>query len=324
MNKSLFRLLCALLLLTDCLLGSAQSHSAIQPKALPKSFYDWLSTPSMRHATVALEVVRLPQQPALHEPTVHEPAIDRGRVIYSYDAERMVTPASVLKLLTAATGFRLLGRDYVWPDSIPMIDTAAVALPGLEYYNSDWLIEDIDTEYMPPLSNLLPDSGRVLGDVMHETLLHSLNPQAETMLRLLTPSCRLDSSLVALQNYWQHRGIDLSGLAMYDGCGLSPSDRVTAHLVNSVLADMQFDDDFRQSIALVSREGTVRRFLLSTRLEARGRLKTGTLKNVVAYAGYLTGSDGRTYAVSFLVNNSTGPKPELRKSIEKQLLSLIP
>lgn len=278
----------------------------------------------MSHATVTFELVRLPQNPGQQAVSAANPAIRRGTVVYSYDAERMMAPASVMKLLTAATGFRLLGADYVWPDSVALIDTAAVALPGLERYNPDWLIEDIDTDYMPPLDNLLPDSGRVLADVARETLLMSLNPQAETLLHLLTPSCRRDSAILAVQGYWAHRGLDMESLVMYDGCGLSPNDRVTAHFVNSLLADMQFDADFRHAIAVAGREGTVRRFLKNTRLEGRAQLKTGTLKNVVAYAGYVTGSDGRTYALSIFVSNNTCRHSELRKRIEKLLLSLIP
>jgi len=318
MNNILRFLVCALLQLAICLGSNAQLRS------LPQSVRDWMSSPGLEHATITLEVVRLPQTAPKSQPSSSHPAISRGQVQYRHDAERFVIPASVMKLVTAATGYRLLGADYIWPDSIPLIDTAQVALPGLERYNPDWLIEDIDTEYMGPMDNLLPDSGRVFSEVMRETLNESLNLEAETTLHLLTPSCRLDSGLLAVQEYWRPRGLDLGSLIMYDGCGLSPSDRVTAHFITSLLADMQFDEVFRQSMALVSREGTVRNFLKGTRLEAKGRLKTGTLKSVVAYAGYMKGSDGRTYAVAIFVNNHTCKNREVRKGIEKVLLSLIP
>lgn len=317
-NNVLHDILCALLLWTLCLAVNAQSRN------LPQAFTDFLQSPGMKHATVTFELVRLPQRAAEQLPSPVSPAIDRGKVIYEYDAERMMTPASVMKLVTAATGFRLLGKDYVWPDSIGLIDTAAVALPGLERYNPDWLIEDIDTDYMPPLDNQLPDSGRVLADVMRETLQKSLNLQAETMLHLLSPSYRRDSALVVVQDYWSQRGLDMESLVMYDGCGLSPSDRMTAHFITSLLADMQFDDDFRSALATAGKDGTVRRFLKGTRLEGRAQLKTGTLKNVVAYAGYVKGSDGRTYAMGLFVANSLCRHADTRKRIENLLLSLIP
>ena len=277
----------------------------------------------MKHATVSMEIVRLPRTAPQQTPDSLNPAINRGRVLYSYDPERLMTPASVLKLVTAATGFRVLGPNYVWPDSVPMIDSADVRLPGLERFNPDLLVEDIE-EYMPGLDNLLPDSGQMLMDVMDRTLAESLNLQAETLLRLLTPSCRLDSGLLKVQDYWRMRGLDMESLVMYDGCGISPSDRVTAHFINSLLADMQFDAPFRKAMADIAMEGTVREFLKKTRLSGQGQLKTGTLKNVVAYAGYIRGSDGRTYAVTIFVANNTCKHAEVRKEIEKLLLSLIP
>lgn len=316
--KYLCIIACALLQLLLCATGNAQLRT------MPATFTQWLTSPGMKHATVTLEVVRLPQSAPKTVPTVGNPAIGHSQVIYSYDAERLMIPASVMKLVTAATGFRVLGSDYVWPDSVALIDTAAVALPGLECYNPDWLIEDIDTEYMQPMSNLLPDSGMVLREVMNNTLAESLNLEAETLLHLLTPSCRLDSGLLAIEDYWAARGVDMEGVKMYDGCGLSPSDRVTAHFMNSLLADMQFDDDFRRAIPIVGREGTVRRLLRDTRLAGKGRLKSGTIKSAVTYAGYLKGSDGRTYAVSIFVNNHTCKHTDVRRGIEKVLLSLIP
>lgn len=317
MNKFIKIFLCALLQLTVCVTGNAQMRS------LPRSFRDWTKSDGIKHATVSLEIVRLPRTAPKNQPVEGSPAIDRGRVLYSYGADRLMIPASVLKLVTAATGFRLLGADYVWPDSVPMIDTAAVHLPGLERYNPNLLVEDIE-EYMPGIDNLLPDSGRMLLEVMDSTLAESLNLQAETMLRLLTPSCRLDSGLLTVQHYWMTRGLDMESLVMYDGNGMSPSNHVTAHFINSLLADMQFDEDFRKAMADIGREGTVSRFLKGTRLEGKGQLKTGTLKNVVSYAGYIEGSDRRTYAVTIFVENNTCKHAVVRKDLEKLLLSLIP
>lgn len=311
-------IICALLMLASFQIGNAQLHS------IPPSVRQWMSGPGLEHATVTFEVARLPKTPPASTPSTGHPAISRAQTLYSYDAERYMTPASVLKLVTAATGFRMLGPDYIWPDSVGLIDTAQVALPGLEHYNPDWLIEDIDTEYMPPMENLLPDSGLTLQTVMRHTLTESLNLEAETMMHLLTPSCRRDSGLLAIQQYWGRRGLDVGSLRMYDGCGLSPSDRVTAHFITSLLADMQFDEAFRQSLPVVSQEGTVTHFLRDTRLAGKARLKTGTLKSVIAYAGYVQGSDARLYAVAIFVNNHSCKPREVRKGIEKLLLSLIP
>ncbi len=279
---------------------NAQTHS------LPHEFHDWLKSPALKHATVTLEVTR------------------DGKTIYSYDPDRLMAPASVMKLVTTATALKMLGGDYVLPDSAAIIDTVQVALPGLECYNPDWLIEDIDTDYMPPLSDSLPDAGRTLREVIYDTNHESLNLQAETLARMLHPSCSLDSALTTIRSYWEERGLDTECLWMFDGCGLAPSDRVTAHFIVQLLQQMKGNSDFVQSLPVVGQEGTLKRFLRDTRLAGRGRLKSGTLKTAVTYAGYITGTNSKHYEICIMVNNYAGKPSEVRRGMEKVLLSLIP
>ncbi len=312
MNK-IFRyiLICALPLL---LISTVNA----QTRSLPPSFHEWLKSPGMLHATVTMEIARLPQKQTAAKPSRNY------TTLYEFDAHRLMIPASVMKLVTTSAALRLLGGDYVMPDSVALIDTSMTVIPGLEGYNRDWLIEDIGEDYIPALQNQLPDSGRLLRDVVHDTNVESLNNQAETILRLLGPNCQLDSALIVVSDYWKSRGLDTDCLIMYDGCGLAPSDRVTSHFIIQLLADMQQDDDFVNSLPVAGKEGTVRRFLLKSRLEGQARLKTGTLKTTVAYAGYVRGSDSKRYAISIFVNNFTCKTQVVRKGIEKMLLSLIP
>ncbi len=300
--RSYFRILiliCALLS-GSCLTVNAQLHS------LPSVFQEWIKSAPLKHATVSLEVSR------------------NGETIYSYDSDRLMAPASVMKLVTTSAALRILGSNYVLPDSAAILDTVQVALPGLECYNPDWLIEDIDTDYMPPLQNLIADSGRVLKEVVYDINHESLNLQAETLARLLHPSCSLDSALQTIIGYWDTMGLDTECLRMYDGCGLAPSDRVTAHFMVDLLYRMRGDSDFVLSLPVVGREGTVKRFLRDTPLAGRGRLKSGTLKTAVTYAGYITGSNSKQYEVCIMVNNYAGKASDVRRGMEKVLLSLIP
>ncbi len=41
--------------------------------------------------------------------------VESGKTVYSYDAERLLTPASVLKVVTTATALDVLGADYRFP-----------------------------------------------------------------------------------------------------------------------------------------------------------------------------------------------------------------
>lgn len=78
---------------------NAQTHK------LPAEFENWLNSKGMRHATVSLEVSRLSKK--------SEPEI-----VYSYDNERSVQPASVMKLVTTATALSLLNPEQTVPTEV--------------------------------------------------------------------------------------------------------------------------------------------------------------------------------------------------------------
>lgn len=298
MLKKLF-MICALLTVTS--VCSAQLHF------LPFEFDTWLKSPAMRHATVAMEIRD----------------IATGDTLYQYDEQRFVQPASLMKLVTTGAALRLLGGDAVVLDTICCIDTTAVPLPELNGYNPDWMIEDVASSYMRGLTTI-PDVGHVLRDFITKTNQESLNENAEMLVYWLGRSNRLSDGLDSIKNFWQSKGLETESLVMYDGCGLAPNDRVTAHFMTELLMEMKDDLDFRNSLAVAGQSGTVKLFLKNTRLDGKAQLKTGTTKSVVAYAGYVTGSNNRTYAMSMIVNNHSTVVAQMRKNIEKMLLFLIP
>lgn len=66
-------------------------------------------------------------------------------------------------------------------------------------------------------------------------------------------------------------------------------------------------------------EGTLVQFLKGTPLQGKARLKSGTLRNVVCYAGYVE-VGGKTYTVALMVNNFYGKASTVRKAMEEVLL----
>lgn len=261
----------------------------------------------MRYATVAIEICDL----------------NTGETLWSLDEQRYVQPASLMKLVTTGAALRKLGPDFVIPDTVCCIDSTLVPLPELVGYNPDWLIEDVESDYVRPLTTV-PDAGLPLSEFIKKTNEKSLNENAELLPYLLTPDRNLYSGIDTIRNYWQSRGLDTDALVMYDGCGLAPADRVTAHFMTQLLKEMQGDEVFRNSLAVAGFTGTVMFFLKASCLAGKAQLKTGTTKSVVAYAGYVTGSNNHTYSVVFIVNNSTAKVSTLRKNIEKMFLLLIP
>ena len=89
-----------------------------------------------------------------------------------------------------------------------------------------------------------------------------------------------------------------------DGSGLSREDRTTPREVVRLLERMHRQDvarSFRTSLAVPGVTGTVKRRMRHTPAE-RCRVKTGTLRDVSALAGYCTTAGGRDVAFAMLFN----------------------
>ncbi|MBU0639969.1 MAG: D-alanyl-D-alanine carboxypeptidase/D-alanyl-D-alanine-endopeptidase [Planctomycetes bacterium] len=102
-------------------------------------------------------------------------------------------------------------------------------------------------------------------------------------------------------------GLDLAGLALRDGSGLSHQNRVTADQVVQLLTRMDCHPHgkwFRQSLAAAGEEGTLRRYK-DPGLLGRLRAKSGTLNGVRALAGYVDRPDDTRLAFAVLINGQT-------------------
>lgn len=254
--------------------------------------------PHLRHATIACIVT------------------DGDSIYQEQNADLLVHPASLLKLITTATALRKLGPDYRISRREHLTDSVFKHKAVFRGYNPEWLIEDVDRDTFVPLSEI-PMPGKRLSFVISETNKNSLNEAAEMMACLLAPSRLIVDGLDSIRAYWRGQGLELDTCSiLYDGNGLSPNDCVTARLLSNVLLNMQSDSIYRHSLPLVGQEGTVGRFLNNTPVAGNARLKSGTLKSTVAYAGYLTARSGKELITVLIVNNYLGKRKEIRKLIE--------
>lgn len=168
-----------------------------------------------------------------------------------------------------------------------------------------------------------------LRELIKLTLVYSHNLFAEGMLKQLaegkTPSPGHNQTQTAIQEvyrYWKSRGMDTKELEMFDGSGLSGENRVTTNFLATLLGKVYRADksgSFRQLLPRAGRDGTLTIFLKRTPLEGKAYLKSGTIRNVICYAGYVL-LDGKTYTVAFMVNNYYGRASAIRKGMEQVLL----
>jgi len=109
-----------------------------------------------------------------------------------------------------------------------------------------------------------------------------------------------------VRNWMRARGIDDSGFVIENGSGLSRIERISPLQMGGLLRAglrSNWAPEFQASMPIVAVDGTMRRRLHGSPAAGRARLKTGTLRNVVAVAGYVPDAGGVQNVVVAMVND---------------------
>ena len=103
----------------------------------------------------------------------------------------------------------------------------------------------------------------------------------------------------------EHR-IDSTGVVMDNGSGLSRSERLSPWQLAQMLKvahRARYASDLMMSLPVAGVDGTMRNRLKDSPAAGWARLKTGTLGNVVALAGYVSDAEGQVWAVAMMINH---------------------
>jgi serine-type D-Ala-D-Ala carboxypeptidase/endopeptidase (penicillin-binding protein 4) len=168
-----------------------------------------------------------------------------------------------------------------------------------------------------------------LSEIVYWVNFRSVNMYTEALVKILGRERGGDGTTEAglreISRFWTRRGVDLSGLSLKDGSGLSRKNVVTTATLAGALVWMQQDpvwEPFFASFPVAGESGTVaNRFRRSA---ARGNLraKSGTLENVRCFSGYATTTSGRTLAYALIVNHYNGSRNDLMDEMEILLTKL--
>jgi D-alanyl-D-alanine carboxypeptidase/D-alanyl-D-alanine-endopeptidase (penicillin-binding protein 4) len=136
-----------------------------------------------------------------------------------------------------------------------------------------------------------------LKDIVYWFLKKSINLYGESLLKSIaiktakTPSTA--KGINAEVNFWVNKGIDKRGLNIQDGSGLSPGNRITTNAMANILFQIQNENwfgDFYKGLP-----------------EYNGmKIKSGSINDVIAYAGYHTDKEGNKYVIVINTNNYNG------------------
>jgi len=110
----------------------------------------------------------------------------------------------------------------------------------------------------------------------------------------------------AINDFLTSRGIAIPALVLDNGSGLSRDERITAAGLADVLVEAhrsQYMPEFEASLPLSATDGTLKKRFRSAEMQGRLRMKTGTLENVSALAGYVNAASGRTFVTVVIMND---------------------
>lgn len=152
----------------------------------------------------------------------------------------------------------------------------------------------------PALAVLVRDINKYSNNVMAQQVFLTLALQAGAQRATWAGAQQ------AVEQWLSVHELNMPGLALDNGCGLSRIARISANDLNALLRaawDSPVMPEFVSSLPLAGEDGTLRRHFRDPDTAGRIHAKTGTLDGVLSLAGYAQTRAGRRYTFAALVND---------------------
>jgi D-alanyl-D-alanine carboxypeptidase/D-alanyl-D-alanine-endopeptidase (penicillin-binding protein 4) len=227
--------------------------------------------------------------------------------------------------------------------------TVRTVIPDPALFAASWLLDSLDANGVQvlgqPLSRLdstkyvFQDTAKTLlctiespalSEIIQQTNYYSINLYAEHCLSLVGlkqfKTTAVNYACWGLTNFWKSKGMDTRGMSINDGCGLSHFNIVTPRQLCFLLTYMhnesQYYEAFNNSLTMCGGKGTMAGMCAGTRAVNNARGKSGTIRRVKSYSGYVTTRSGRELAFSIIINNFTCSSSETKFMMEKYIAAL--
>ena len=159
--------------------------------------------------------------------------------------------------------------------------------------------------------------GHPLAEVMRGMMKRSDNTLTRlTFLRLGAAAAAPDEATLAaadrvVRDWFAAHGIDATGLVLENGSGLSRLERIKpaqmAALLHAAYEGPQ-GPELLAMLPVAGYDGTLRNRMKGTAAQGRARMKTGTLHDTFALAGYVPDAHNRLWIVVGMINDEHGEK----------------
>ena len=173
---------------------------------------------------------------------------------------------------------------------------------------------------------LAEHKSRQLLDVIRDVNKHSDNPVTRVLYLALGASNAIVSGRPTAEaaerevRAWMRRhDIDPEGLVLENGSGLSRKERIRPAQLAAVLraaATSPWAPEFASSLPIAAVDGGMGTRLRGSPAAERARIKTGTLRDASAVAGYVKDEAGETYVVVAMLNHENANKGVARPILD--------
>lgn len=164
-----------------------------------------------------------------------------------------------------------------------------------------------------------------LSELCRQTNWWSLNLYADAMLKMtaqkMVGKTDFKSASEAMTSFWALKGINVSGMLIKDGSGLSGTALMTPRNVTDILntaARFRSFPLFYESIPVAGESGTVRSKSFGRSLHIRA--KSGSIEGTRAYAGYISTRSGSR--LSFVIN-AHRYLPDSSSKVVQELMGVV-
>lgn len=166
----------------------------------------------------------------------------------------------------------------------------------------------------PPGSRLLAEHrSRPLSELVRDVNKRSDNPITRVIYLTLGALAEGDASMPTAQRadrevraWFDRRGVSHEGLVLENGSGLSRTERIRPSQLATVLRAALASDwapEFLASLPIVAVDGSMRTRLRDSIPAGRARIKTGTLRDTSAIAGYVRNEANEALLVVGIINH---------------------
>ncbi len=168
-----------------------------------------------------------------------------------------------------------------------------------------------------------------VSQIVYHTNMRSVNLFAEHLLNHIGIARYKSGSTIsgtnAVLKFWEEKGLDVRGMYVNDGSGLSRFDAITAKQQVGILQYMTTSKNyatFNKSLPVAGKTGTLKSVCRKTSAQGNLRAKSGYMSRVRSYAGYVTTKSKRKLAFSMILNNYNCTPTEAKKKLEKLMVAM--